>query len=67
MAELKSCLWRRVRCFCTGGHRYADKNLISHYDRNLKKYVFANACIKCGKAYIAAIDRMAIEMDLEGR
>lgn len=67
MADLKKYIWRWLKCFCTGGHRYADKNLVSHYNPNLKKYIFANACVKCGKAYVVAIDKMAIEQDLEGR
>lgn len=40
----------RLLCFVTGGHRYADKNLIScPSNHKLFHTTLHNECVKCGK------------------
>lgn len=45
-------------CWLTGGHKYADKNLLVCRDKsiNLNQYSFSNRCVKCGKRYIFNLD-----------
>ena len=39
----------RLPCFLTGGHRYADKNLVSYQHSNPDFVTLHNECVKCGK------------------
>ena len=39
----------RLLCFLTGGHRYADKNLVSYQHPNPDFVTLHNECVKCGK------------------
>lgn len=38
-------------CWLTGGHKYADSNLMIHTDHETDEAVFENICIKCGKPF----------------
>lgn len=69
MAELM--LWNRVKCFFTGGHRYADKNLSMSKDKFGIQCTFTNNCVKCGKTITCKIPQKALdrilELDLKNR
>lgn len=39
----------KLVCFLTGGHRYADKNIIAYQHLNPDYVTLHNECVKCGK------------------
>lgn len=39
----------RLLCFLTGGHRYADKNIVAYQHPNPDFVTLHNECVKCGK------------------
>lgn len=39
----------KLMCFLTGGHRYADKNIITYQHLNPDYVTIHNECVKCGK------------------
>jgi hypothetical protein len=49
MYKLKQWL-KRLLCFITGGHTYADINLQSCCDEANMMVRYRNRCCKCGKA-----------------
>ena len=54
MAELKRWL-KKLWCFLTCGHRFADKNLVSCYEPRTRMYTMRNHCVKCGERYVCEI------------
>ena len=40
---------KKLLCFLTGGHRYADKNIIAYQHPNPDYVTLHNECVKCGK------------------
>ena len=57
---------RRLLCWITGGHKYADKNLRTLYDQEDRKSLMWNYCVKCGIAYLFKINTDEIvKRDLE--
>lgn len=41
----------RLRCFFSGGHKYADENLRVIVDEPHDEATFTNTCVKCNKTY----------------
>ena len=39
----------KLLCFLTGGHRYADKNIIVYQHPHPDFVTLENKCVKCGK------------------
>lgn len=39
----------KLLCFLTGGHKYADKNIVSYQHPHPGYVTLHNECIKCGK------------------
>lgn len=63
MAELKPC--KRIKCLLTGGHRYADVNMLMLADPYRLEYIVTNNCLKCGKTITARISKKALDSILE--
>ena len=63
MAELKP--WKRIKCFLSGGHRYADINMLMLKDPYKPQYIFTNNCVKCGKAITVRVSKKALDSILE--
>lgn len=55
---MRSLPWwlRRLLCWITGGHKYADMNLKTYYDTENGKSLMWNYCVKCGTAYLFKIN-----------
>ena len=48
---------KRLRCFLTGGHKYAHKNIETHTHPYDSRWVLlSDKCIKCGKLYCVAVN-----------
>lgn len=52
--------WRRIKCWLTGGHAYADINLQTEHFPELCVTCFRNKCLKCGKWNVFAVDDEAL-------
>jgi hypothetical protein len=42
---------RQMACVISGGHRYADTDLLLAVDTKKKVCEYSNRCVKCGKEY----------------
>ena len=42
--------WKKLWCWITGGHSYADMNLQCFRDEENMVFKYRNRCCKCGKA-----------------
>ena len=51
---------RRIWCWITGGHRYADINLESCSFPEQDTTYFRNFCVKCGKSDTWAVSTKAL-------
>ena len=55
MADLKRW-FKKLWCFLTGGHRFADKNLVSCYEPRTRMHTFRTHCVKCGERYVLEVE-----------
>ena len=56
----------RFFCLLTGGHRYADINMIVIHDPIFRTYKVKNYCVKCGKPYTIDLPENVLFRDLYG-
>ena len=59
MADLKRWL-KKVWCWLSGGHTYADINLETHRVPEHRMTCFRNKCLKCGESYVFAVNDEAL-------
>lgn len=52
--------WKKILCWLTGGHRYADMNLTSVSMPEHDATCFINHCVKCGKRNVYAVKNSAL-------
>lgn len=52
--------WRRLKCWLTGGHTFADSNLKSEHSPSFRVTFFYNKCLKCGKHKVFAVNDDAL-------
>lgn len=59
MTELKRW-WKKVWCWLSGGHTYADINLETHRIPEHCMTCFRNKCIKCGEYQVFVVNDEAL-------
>lgn len=57
-------MWKRILCWLTGGHRYADANLTSVSMPENDATCFINHCVKCGKRTVYAVKNSALYAEI---
>lgn len=62
-------MWKRIKCFLTGGCKYEDINLEFTYmqprGRRDEYYIIRNHCVKCGKLYKSRIEEKYLREIME--
>lgn len=58
-------LWERIKCMLSGGHRYADINMLMLEDPFAPQYIVTNNCVKCGKTITVRVSKKALDSILE--
>lgn len=53
-------LLKKLWCWLTGGHTYADINLRTHHIPEKKVTCFVQTCLKCGKVQVYAVKDEAL-------
>ena len=56
---------KKIWCWLTGGHTFADINLVSEHLDGFGKTAFINWCTKCGECKCYVVDDKALYYDGE--
>ena len=56
---------KRIKCLLSGGHRYANVNLLMMKDPFKPEYIFTNNCLKCGNITYIRVPKSSFDSILE--